>query len=742
MDLDLGATIYALGWSLLHFLWQGALIALCLEVALVALRKSSSDVRYAARCGALALMGLAPVITFLVIRPTLPAAAASVPMVTSAEAATTAAGSWSGVTWLALVVAAWSLGAGFLGVRLLRDYLRIRRLQKGLAGRPLPTSWQVRFDDMVATLGVRAIARVVDSAALTAPTVIGWMKPVVLMPARVLSGLSQDQIEALIAHELAHVRRHDFIINLLQSALEALLFYHPAVWWVSRGIRAEREYCCDDMALRVTTDEVSYARALTTLEGWRGAEPQIGMSILGGSLMFRIQRLFGIRSSSPRARGPLTALGILLVASTLGATAFGYAAPQGPEMLRELRAELRELRQQVDELRGMLHDFHNSHGNVTLLHHDDDQGHARHDARHDDGDDTGFHFEFHGDSGDIHEHLQDVLEDVRVERHGGSATIDIRTDCDDVHSHACDEHEDTGRFDIEIDGAKLHEHVQKALEVHGSGRARGKVMKLHGDVDLDEIHEHVQRALEDSGLHRMRRIELGGLHEQVQKALEDSGVHDLKIDLRGLEGLKGLRGLEHLHQIEEIDGIHEHVQKALEDSGVHDLKIDLRGLEGLKGLRGLEHLHRIEEIEEIDGIHGHVQKILEDSGVHSLKIDLDGLLELEDLEELGDHRVYIQELELGEGSEVDGVIRIEIQTTHENGDVDGGARTLKLRKHGGSSEIKIMVDGKDVDLGELEDTHGIGIFRAEPSDDSDLLEKIHEARKKAKAKERTRANAL
>ena len=125
-----------------------------------------------------------------------------------------------------------------------------------------------------------------------------------------LTGLTEDQIEALIAHELAHVRRHDFAINLLQTALEALLFYHPAVWWVSKGIRAEREYCCDDMALRVTTDEVAYARALTTLESWRGAEPQIGMSTLGGSLMLRIQRMLGLRPSAPRARVPLTAFDV------------------------------------------------------------------------------------------------------------------------------------------------------------------------------------------------------------------------------------------------------------------------------------------------------------------------------------------------------------------------------------------------------------------------------------------------
>jgi beta-lactamase regulating signal transducer with metallopeptidase domain len=160
---------------------------------------------------------------------------------------------------------------------------------------------------------------------------------VVLLPVRVLTGLTPEQIEAVIAHELAHVRRHDYLVNLIQSAVEAALFYHPAVWWVSRGIRAEREYCCDDAAVRVSTDRVSYARALTTLESWRIARPAVGMSTLGGSLMVRVQRLIGIQSAAPRPRGALSFLGFFVGASALAAVALGNAAPvQDPEDLQAL----------------------------------------------------------------------------------------------------------------------------------------------------------------------------------------------------------------------------------------------------------------------------------------------------------------------------------------------------------------------------------------------------------------------
>ena len=99
------------------------------------------------------------------------------------------------------------------------------------------------------------------------PTVIGWLKPVVLLPASALAGLTPRQLEAILAHELAHIRRHDYLVNLLQTLVETLLFYHPAVWWLSRRIRVERENCCDDLAVSLCGDPVAYAAALADLEG-------------------------------------------------------------------------------------------------------------------------------------------------------------------------------------------------------------------------------------------------------------------------------------------------------------------------------------------------------------------------------------------------------------------------------------------------------------------------------------------
>jgi beta-lactamase regulating signal transducer with metallopeptidase domain len=125
------------------------------------------------------------------------------------------------------------------------------------------------------------------------PTVIGWLRPVILVPASALTGLSAEQLEALLAHELAHIKRYDYLINLIQTAVETLLFYHPAVWWLSAQIRQEREHCCDDLAVATCGDVLIYARALAELEQLRSLAPGLAVAANGGALINRIQRLIG-----------------------------------------------------------------------------------------------------------------------------------------------------------------------------------------------------------------------------------------------------------------------------------------------------------------------------------------------------------------------------------------------------------------------------------------------------------------
>jgi ankyrin repeat protein len=130
-----------------------------------------------------------------------------------------------------------------------------------------------------------------ESALVEVPTLIGWLRPTILVPASVFIGLTPDQLEAILAHELAHVRRYDYLVNLFQTLIETILFYHPAVWWISRKLREERENCCDDIALEVMQDRLVYASALAQLEAGRGMP--LALTASGGSLLHRIRRIAG-----------------------------------------------------------------------------------------------------------------------------------------------------------------------------------------------------------------------------------------------------------------------------------------------------------------------------------------------------------------------------------------------------------------------------------------------------------------
>ena len=148
--------------------------------------------------------------------------------------------------------------------------------------------------------------RVLESRLVRVPAVIGWCRPVLLLPASALAGLTAVQLEAIIAHELAHIRRHDYLINGLQSVIETVLFYHPAVWWLSGRIREEREHCCDDVAVAACGDAVAYGRALADLDELRQTEGALVIAANGGSLTRRIQRL--VSAPVPPSRGGLAAL--------------------------------------------------------------------------------------------------------------------------------------------------------------------------------------------------------------------------------------------------------------------------------------------------------------------------------------------------------------------------------------------------------------------------------------------------
>jgi GWxTD domain-containing protein len=221
-------------------------------------------------------------------------------------------------TW---AVGIWLAGVLVLLLRRLGGWLAVRRLvarASVAAGEP----WVALLDGLRQKMGIARAVALVESALVDSPAVIGWLKPVILVPAGWLLGLPAADAETVLLHELAHVRRHDYLVNLLQSAVGDLLFYHPAVWWVGRVIRREREHCCDDAVIAIGADRRVYARTLAALEGMRAGEPAV--AVTGGSLAARIGRLVR-RPEGPRASAvPLVLMTMLVCA---GAAAL-HAWPQ------------------------------------------------------------------------------------------------------------------------------------------------------------------------------------------------------------------------------------------------------------------------------------------------------------------------------------------------------------------------------------------------------------------------------
>jgi len=302
------ASVQALATALLHFLWQGSLIALAAAVLMRVTRAAA--VRYAVGIGALVAMLAAPAVTMAVLLDSSSSAAPSVgaelaPTATVGSAAlkpdtTQDASAFTTIDaglWPAAGVFAWMAGMVILSVRLAGGWFIARRMTTR-AVRPAAAHVQAAAAVLAEKLALRRVVRVLESSAVAVPVLVGWLKPAVVLPVAALAGLSPAQVEALLAHELAHVHRHDYLVNLLQSFAEVVLFYHPAVWWLSRRVRTERELCCDDLAVGLC-DRLVYATALIDLAAMRS--PQVALAATGGDLLTRVKRILGREEPSMSA---------------------------------------------------------------------------------------------------------------------------------------------------------------------------------------------------------------------------------------------------------------------------------------------------------------------------------------------------------------------------------------------------------------------------------------------------------
>lgn len=328
----LDTLVRAVGWTLIHSLWIGSVIGAVYAVAVNRWRAGAPHRAHDFGIVGLIVLALSLVAVFL-REWALAGEAAYVAAVTQATldlpqpgiiqssvVSTGGEASWAtaidaSLPWL---VAVWAVAVLLLASSVARSHLALRRLVT--AGVALPELAQPVIE-LAQQFGVRRGIAVVSSACAKVPFVIGHFTPVIVLPLTIATGMPWPQLRLILAHEIAHLRRADYLINWLQIALEVLLFFHPVVRWVSADLRRVREDCCDDLVIQIAGGRADYARALLSLEEFRQEVPRLAPSAAAGVLLWRVQRIAG-RTPASRAvvQRLLTPLAVLSFAALLLAT--------------------------------------------------------------------------------------------------------------------------------------------------------------------------------------------------------------------------------------------------------------------------------------------------------------------------------------------------------------------------------------------------------------------------------------
>lgn len=313
--------INALGLTLLHFIWQGLLIGLVYALGKSLFRTAGTHVRYAWALGTLAVLATTPVVSFLYFHAS-PNTAVGESTARLAVMARDAAGT-SDSGWFSLglvlpwIVAAWTAGVSLMSIRTGMGWCYIHQLRR-TADYAIAPRHRAMLAQLSERLGLGPRVRLGTSARVNGPMLVGLLRPVILMPASLLSGLTPSQVEMVLAHELAHLRRFDHIVNLMQVAVEILLFHQPVVRWVSRDLRVEREIASDELAADLAGDRLAYSETLLALEKQRLENMPFVLGMADHQVAARVRRLL----QPPRRQSGSIGLGMvtLVMALATGAT--------------------------------------------------------------------------------------------------------------------------------------------------------------------------------------------------------------------------------------------------------------------------------------------------------------------------------------------------------------------------------------------------------------------------------------
>lgn len=338
LELFSDSVVSALGWTLVHSIWQGTLLALMAAVSFYFMDKKPAAYRYNLGLVILSTQFLASVATFwynlirltgpesiLAVQPGGPFSAGKPLQEMDYNVALgTKVQLWLQAHIQELVIC-WLIGSSVLLLRFAGGWL-YAELLRSKATMITDKNWRTRFAVLSAKLNIAKNIEFCETSRILTPMVIGAFRPVVLLPIGLLTGFPVAQVEAILAHELAHIRRNDYLINLLQSVTEVIYFFHPAIWWLSEKIRTEREHCCDEVALEICEDKMTLAHALVKVAEWQST-PTMAMAFASRRplLLQRVRRVLGL---APKPSKPFSTLPAAFVAMSLVAGVSMYAIGQ------------------------------------------------------------------------------------------------------------------------------------------------------------------------------------------------------------------------------------------------------------------------------------------------------------------------------------------------------------------------------------------------------------------------------
>ncbi len=326
----------ALASALVHSLWQIALLALAAGLSLRAMARATAAARHNVGMGFLVAMLVVPAVQFLRFwqEPASTLNAGLLPAMTGPELSAANVFVQQSSPLAPFVVLFWMAGLILMLIRHVGSLRMLTAMERG-PHQSLPPHWQQRVDEMRFALGIARTVAVRLSSDVLSPFAARLLRPVIWLPLSLLTRTPAAQLEALLAHELAHIARRDWLWNGVQCVIESLLFFHPAMWWLSKRIRQEREHACDVLAVTACGDAIALADALAALECDRHSSvfsnPGLILAANGGSLMQRVTRLL----SGPPSRGrwgALAVLGALTVSGVVLITQVGIAGGRFPEL--------------------------------------------------------------------------------------------------------------------------------------------------------------------------------------------------------------------------------------------------------------------------------------------------------------------------------------------------------------------------------------------------------------------------